>query len=80
MTPSINRLASSAQELGTYMMESEWDTIMDDFDRDEQDTVEKFTNWVQGYMYYHALVCACGGNIDEINSQLVEDHNELMLM
>jgi hypothetical protein len=34
---------------------------------------------VTGYTYYHALVCACSGDLGLILSQLQEDYDELTI-
>jgi len=35
---------------------------------------------VTGYMYYNALVCVCGGNEQDINTQLEADYEELQAL
>lgn len=79
MTPSINRLAESAKELGEYIQECEFELVREEF-ATWQDTIadfEQFARWVTGYMYYNALVCACGGNEQNINNALVQAYDEL---
>jgi translation initiation factor 1 (eIF-1/SUI1) len=34
---------------------------------------------VTDYQYYNALVCACGGQIDDINTELQNDYEELVV-
>jgi len=79
MTPSINRLAESAKELGEYIQECEFELVREEF-ATLQDTIadfEQFARWVTGYMYYNALVCACGGNEQNINNALAQAYDEL---
>ena len=79
MTPSINRLANAAADLGAHVMELEWDLIVREFAEANLDTLAEFKEWVQNYMYYNALICACSGNIDQINRQLEDDWEELVV-
>jgi hypothetical protein len=78
MTPSINRLADSARDLGKYYIELEWDLVEEEFVGAGITDLEQFKRWVTGYMYYNALVCFCAGNEAEINSQLEADYEELL--
>lgn len=77
MTPSINRLSASAVNLGTYILEHEWDLLVDEFTGAGEMDFDQFTRWVTGYMYYDALVCKCSGQIGEIMVQLEQDFEEL---
>ena len=77
MTPSINRLADSASELGAYILDAEFELVEEQFVGAESMGFEQFTRWVTGYMYYNALVCAYGGQIDKIMEQLNEAYDEL---
>jgi hypothetical protein len=81
MTPSINRLAESAKALGQYIWYSEFGLVEDKFlynsDLAETQTFEKFCNWVQGFNYYHAVVCMCEGQEAGIKAQLEADYEEL---
>lgn len=78
MTPSINRLADSAQALGNYVLNHEFDLVEDEFVRSGITDLSQFRRWVTGYMYYDALVCVCNGNEQDIVTQLDEDFAELM--
>lgn len=80
MTPSINRLADSAKALGQYILEHEWELMEDEFLRADINTLEQFKRWVTGYQYYNALVCDSGGQLDQINSQLEEDWEDLQAL
>ena len=77
MTPSINRLADSAKELGEYLLGSEWDLIEESFLGSEKHTYDDFLECVTGTMYYHALVCASLGKDTEIQTQLESDYEDL---
>lgn len=77
MTPSINRLAESAKALGEYIQECEFELVREEFDNADISCFEQFVMWVTGYMYYNALVCACGGNEQNINNALVQAYDEL---
>ena len=77
MTPSINRLADSAKALGQYIAESEFELVESEFVNAGPMPLEQFLRWVTGYQYYHAIVCICGGNEDEVVGQLTEDYDEL---
>jgi hypothetical protein len=79
MTPSINRLHYSAKALGEYIMEAEFDLLESEFDASVVTSYEQFARWVTGYTYYHALVCACSGDLGLILSQLQEDYDELTI-
>ena len=78
MTPSINRLANSAKELGEYILESEFDLLEKQYlARESALSLEEFIVWVKGYMYYNALVCICNGTESDITVQLEEDYEDL---
>ena len=79
MTPSINRLAYHSKALGEYILSSEWDLVEEEFRSfgASVTSLEQFRRWVTGYMYYNALVCACGGNEQDISTQLEADYEEL---
>lgn len=73
-------LCHSAKTLGEYILESEWDLILkliDSGDFPSCDSEEEFIEKIKGYTYYHALVCSCGGDLEEVNSQLEEDYEEV---
>jgi len=78
MTPSINRLAHSAQALGNYVLNREFNLVEDEFVRSGITDLSQFRRWVTGYMYYDALVCVCNGNEQDILTRLGEDFAELM--
>lgn len=78
MTPSINRIAYSAQVLGEYLLEQEFKVVREQFDQDYITTFPQFCRWVTGYTYYHALVCATGGNEQNINNALSQAYDELL--
>ena len=77
MTPSINRLADSAKALGEYIQECEFELVREEFDPAYITSFEQFARWITGYMYYNALVCACGGNEQNIYNALVQAYDEL---
>lgn len=77
MTPSINRLADSAKALGEYIQECEFELVCEEFDNAGPMSLEQFLRWVTGYQYYHAIVCICGGNEDELVKQFTEDYQDL---
>ena len=78
MTPSINRLAESAKALGLYSLDAEWDLVREEFDHTAIINFEQFSRWVTGYMYYNALVCACGGSEQNIIAALEHGYDELV--
>jgi hypothetical protein len=80
MTPSINRLAYHSKALGEYILSSEWDLVEEEFVDGGITSLEQFRSWVTGYMYYNALVCVCGGNEQDINTQLEADYEELQAL
>jgi hypothetical protein len=77
MTPSINRLAETAKTLGEYIANEEWDLIIDEFVNAEIATLDEFATWIQGFRYYEAVICICGGNAAEIIEYLTSDYTEL---
>lgn len=79
MTPSINRIAYSAQVLGEYLLEQEFKVVREQFDQDCITTFSQFRRWVTGYTYYHALVCTTGGNEQNINNALIHAYDELLV-
>ena len=73
-------LCHSAKTLGEYILESEWDLILNLIgagDFPSCDSEEEFIEKIKGYTYYHALVCSCGGDLEEVNSQLEKDYEEV---
>ena len=80
MTPSINRLAGAAYELGQYILDAEWETVVDEFADAGITNHKQFKSWVTGYMYYNALVCVCEGNELKLNRQLEDDFEELVVV
>ena len=99
-SPKENRLvtnfqqeiASAASVVGPYMMQHEFDTLIDEameshwyFLREggvaDLDEVfnEHFLPWTKGYVYYSALVCSCKSE-QELVSQLREDFDELYMI
>lgn len=77
MTPSINRLHYSAKALADNILQAEFDLVKSEFDDSVVTSYEQFARWVTGYTYYHALVCACSGDLGLILSQLQADYDEL---
>ena len=75
MTPSINRLAESAKILGQYICRNEFGLVEDEFIASM--SFEQFCDWIQGYNYYHAVVCMCEGQEAGIKAQLRADYDEL---
>ena len=80
MTPSINRLAAAAEALGAYILDAEYIMVRDDFSLKRTPDLDTFKEWVTDYQYYNALVCACGGQIGDINTELQNDYEELVVM
>ena len=80
MTPSINRLAAAAEALGTYILDAEYILLRDDFSLQRTPDLASFKEWAEDYQYYNALVCVCGGQIGDIDSQLQADYEELVVM
>ena len=78
MTPSINLLTKSAQALGNYVLNHEFDVVEDEFVRSGITDLSQFRRWVTGYVYYDALVCVCNGNEQDIVTQLDQDFAELL--
>jgi hypothetical protein len=79
MTPSINRLADSAEALGNYILDCEFELVREEFASAGITDHVFFKRWVTGYMYYNALVCACGGAEQAINNRLEADWEELVV-
>ncbi len=77
MTPSINRLAESAEIVGAHIMELEWDFVVEEFALATLPGPEQFKEWIKEYTYYHGVVCVCGGQADAIEEQLDADWEEL---
>lgn len=77
MTPSINRLHDSAETLGNYILDAEYEVVREDFEGANILSLDQFCEWVTGYMYYNALVCCCHGQQDGILEQLHADYAEL---
>lgn len=77
MTPSINRLAESAKALGEYIQECEFELVREEFGNAPIANFSQFSRWVTGYMYYNALVCACGGNEQNVVAALEQAYDEL---
>jgi hypothetical protein len=73
-------LNHSAKTLGEYICESEWQLILNQkrsqtfYVKSEEDFMEQ----IKGYTYYHAVVCACEGNMEEVQKQLKEDYEDYM--
>ena len=78
MTPSINRLAAAAEALGSYILDFEYTQVREDFNDSDVTSLDSYKEWVTNYQYYNALVCACGGQIDDINAALQDDYEELV--
>lgn len=78
MTPSINRLAAAAEALGAYILDAEYIMLRDDFSPERTPDLDTFKEWAAEFQYYNAVVCACGGQIDDINTALQDDYEELL--
>jgi len=88
MTNFQSQFQSAAKAVGEYLIESEFDTLKDEFPhtyccliREEGNTpagecFREFVNWVTSYMYYYALVCICKDE-KELEDQLRSDYDEL---
>jgi len=75
MSDSVSDLfIQSAVSLGEYALVSEWDCVSEDY---TPMTDVEFFEWIQGFQYYHALVCANKGNLNEVSYQLQADYKEL---
>ena len=72
-------LNHSAQTLGKYILESEWDLIISKIDSGDfaAKSREDFMKTIKGYTYYHALMCSCSGDVEAVNRQLDEDFEEV---
>jgi hypothetical protein len=78
MTPSINRLAESAKALGEYIIYSEFEVVIEGFFTSDVDSYEEYEEWVTKFQYYNAVVCAYGGQIDNIRVRLRDDYFEYL--
>jgi hypothetical protein len=78
MTPSINRLAESANILGKKLLDDSFMEVLNLFNGSRTTDLESFREWVRDYTYYHALVCVCEGVLGDIDAQLAEDYQELL--
>lgn len=78
MTPSINRLAESAKALGAYILDAEFELVRDEFFCSDVDSYEEYEEWVTKFQYYNAVVCAYGGQIDNIRVRLQKDYFEYL--
>lgn len=79
MTPSINLLAETAQKLGERIMQSEWDIVKEELAQNPPGTFAEFRERLQDYMYYEAVILACGGREVDIDTQLDEDWQDFLL-
>ena len=72
-------LNHSAQTLGKYILESEWDLIISKIESGDfaAESREDFIKTIKGYTYYHALMCSCSGDVEAVNRQLDEDFYEV---
>lgn len=75
-----SRLNYSAQTLGKYLLESEWDLIISKIESGDfaAESREDFMKTIKEYTYYHALMCSCSGDVEAVNRQLDEDFEEVM--
>lgn len=80
MTPTIWRLAAAAEALGKYITEAEYILVRDEFSLERTPDRASFKEWVTGYQYYNAVVCICGGQIEDINAELEADFAGLVAM
>lgn len=78
MSHQVEILVTSAKELGKYILQAEFDLVVDEFSKAEIESFEHFKSWITGYMYYNALVCTCSGNMQDVDTQLEVDYDELM--
>ncbi len=67
-----------AKETGSYLLESEWDTVLSNKNNLDLSTFSSFLDGIKGYQYYNALVLKCKGCETEILRQLEEDYGELI--
>ena len=74
----MNFLASSAKELGDYIVESEYDLVRDEFIANRPTDFQEFMKWIRGYMYYHAVYCVCGGVTDDVVKYLRSAYDDLV--
>ena len=72
-------LNHSAETLGKYILESEWDLIISKIESGDfaAESREDFMKTIKGYTYYHALMCSCSGDVGAVNRQLDEDFEEV---
>lgn len=73
-----------SQALGAYILESEWDLVIAEFDRENCPDFVSFQAWIVGFQYYNALVAKCinsdEGTFEAVTNQLKEDYEELCSM
>jgi hypothetical protein len=75
MAADIVLLTNSTKEVGKYIVYHEWDTVLECGEID-QSTFDTFKKAIEGRLYYHALVCHCKGEMDEVDKQLESDYEE----
>lgn len=70
---------SAAKVLGKYSIEYEWDLVLDEVNKQlsYKTTFDEFQDWIRGFMYYSALVCA-SDTFEELETQLRDDYEEVM--
>lgn len=76
-------LASCAKDLGKYIMQHEWDLVMENYAESETPDFDSFYQWIKGFQYYNALVCSCAleeNPLSAIRTQLESDYEELQAM
>jgi len=73
----MNRLRDSAIALGEYLLEAEYDQVQEEFISSSVASYEEFLEWIVQFQYYNALVCATGGDANEIALQIRNDWEEL---
>ncbi len=71
-------LASSAKELGDYIIDREYEFLLEQFIQDRPADYTEFMNWVRGYMYYHAVYCVCGGVVEDVVEYLKDTYEQLI--
>ena len=68
-----------AKETGSYLIESEWDNILDEYKNHlDLTSFSSFYEGIKGHQYYNCLVLKTGGNDTEILVQLKSDYEELI--
>jgi len=77
MTTTMNHLRNSAIALGEYLLEAEYDQVQEEFISSSVASYEEFLKWIVQFQYYNALVCATGGDANEIAFQIRRDWEEL---